>query len=703
MFPKNARYLLNQNHIFLVLIPLLILCVGILLLNTRGMAFLLSVDCKYAYLYNGLNMGNLRFNLGHIDHPGTPIQLVYALSSRIAHLFTGKGNPYTLDVVANSEKYIFITMYCLIVLNSLIIFMIGRLGFIFSRNIYMGLLSQGGILLSKWTALISYSSNPEMFSDGVLLLGVIALGYVKNKIPPNRLAFIFSVCCAFLLSLKITFGAFILIPLISIPKLKGKLLFILYLLVFYAIFAFPVVIQPEKYFNWLIRIVLHDGSYGTGEKTFLNADLFFLNLSSLWGSDFKIYFILNMFAIVTVILFVFTREKNSYQKKILTIIVSIVAANTILLFFVLKQYSTYYVLPSSGLSVFILIFIYLLLRSKYPQHIKPVYFRYFVILFLVVFTLKFILVSVNKHSSLKQGVSLRKQTLHKVMKFNKDTGMVKIIVPTYLGAPLPEYAHFFGVKWSGRDNEKFYCEQLNKIYPYSYIYKPDAPDFIFHWLGNTNFRDVFCLGKDVLLYIDGGEKVESLIFENLRKIGLSYDDFELYFDNRKTGERVFLYENRDSVQCIPTSEIHLTADFEFASLKEGKLFLSDSAHFTKFIHHRLSKKHVISGKTSLLMQSENNFTPLVRMKYHRGITLRVSAYIFPEKAPVISVIAPINHDGFYSASSSFKNINHNWKLTEHHYTLPEVTGIDSIAIYLWNIENTAFYVDNMEIIMESYE
>jgi hypothetical protein len=43
-------------------------------------------------------MGNLHFDVGHVDNPGTPLQLLVAIITRLTHLIAGK-DTYIEDIL----------------------------------------------------------------------------------------------------------------------------------------------------------------------------------------------------------------------------------------------------------------------------------------------------------------------------------------------------------------------------------------------------------------------------------------------------------------------------------------------------------------------------------------------------------------------------------------------------------------------------
>ncbi|MCG8698065.1 MAG: hypothetical protein MI922_08430 [Bacteroidales bacterium] len=693
----------KYRWITLVIIPLFIVGLSLVNKHVNKEVYINSVDCRYAYLYNGLNLGNGRFILGHIDHPGTPIQVVYAITSRITHQLTDSDKYYTQAVIENPEKYLSVAMYVLTLINGLFLFLTGFLCFKLLDNIYYALLIQGIVLTSGITFSISNYSNPEMFACTVLLIGVLALGYINNRLSDRKLTFYSSLAGSFLLSLKITFGAYLLVPLFLIPRLKNKLLYIFYTFFFYLAFAFPVTLQGRKYLQWLTDLITREGRYGTGDKVLFNAEKMAYNLKYLFTQfDFLLFFVLNAIGLILVIYVLKKEKKTGKERNIIKTISGILVANTALLIFVLKQFSPYYLLPSLYFGGILLVCMLMLGQEYLPQLITNKRVKYFTLIFIPVFIFRLGLYSKTELQEVKNEKLPYFETLSKVKPFERDTNFVKIIVPEYNGAALPQYAHHFGTIWSGKENEYFYHQFLKKTYPYSYIFDTKSPDFIYHWDNKVSFRDVFCLPKNKLLYIEGNQGRYRSVLKALNEIGLRESDFTLEYHNKSTNEYLLFMQN-DSVNCHPSKTIELLCQFEPQLINNGKCYFNDTSYYYDGFWFPLVPDHEVPGNHHVHFKPDMLYGPTLKIPYQPHMKISVDLKVTPANASLISVISPYQSSEFYNAKQNQLDLHETkWSFLSHNYTLPKVEGVDSVLIYTWNKNGEEVFIDDMKIVLEEF-
>ena len=76
-----------KRNFSIAIIPLLVVAWGIFTYLFFDPFYSKSSDPEFPYLINGLNCAILKFNyIGHIDHPGTPLQIFNGLVIRMTHL-----------------------------------------------------------------------------------------------------------------------------------------------------------------------------------------------------------------------------------------------------------------------------------------------------------------------------------------------------------------------------------------------------------------------------------------------------------------------------------------------------------------------------------------------------------------------------------------------------------------------------------------
>jgi hypothetical protein len=110
------------------IIPFASLLFALLLKSALGPYWLGSnSDPEYVYLLNSLNFAEGR-QPGHVDHPGTPLQIAGAFILRSFHFFRNH-SPLAEDVLKNPETYLRLMNGIFLFLAVLLIFLTGWFAF----------------------------------------------------------------------------------------------------------------------------------------------------------------------------------------------------------------------------------------------------------------------------------------------------------------------------------------------------------------------------------------------------------------------------------------------------------------------------------------------------------------------------------------------------------------------------------------------
>lgn len=97
----------------------IIFCVIYLIASPNPIRYYIkTVDPEYAYLFSGLNFSQLHFKIAHIDHPGTPLQLLICVIIWIMDLFSA--NKQGIDIVLDNPELICFTCFFILITGVLI-------------------------------------------------------------------------------------------------------------------------------------------------------------------------------------------------------------------------------------------------------------------------------------------------------------------------------------------------------------------------------------------------------------------------------------------------------------------------------------------------------------------------------------------------------------------------------------------------------
>lgn len=187
-----------------------------------------NADPDYVYLLNSLNIARLKLP-GHIDHPGTPVQVIGAFTLRATHFFSGKGKIVD-DVLARPEFYLHCIYAVFLGLNVVVVFLTGLLIWQASLRVELAMLFQVAPFLTIVPEqLLKISTEPILVVSCVLFTALVGRVFIKEDLASQKdnylLAFAF--LSALGMATKITFFPLMLVPLVLLRRWADKLYFLI--------------------------------------------------------------------------------------------------------------------------------------------------------------------------------------------------------------------------------------------------------------------------------------------------------------------------------------------------------------------------------------------------------------------------------------------------------------------------------------------
>ena len=174
----------------LCVIPLFIIAWGIVNILFYDTFSSRAIDPEYPYLFNGLNVAMLKFELiEHFDHPGTPFQVFCGLVIRITHTFTSIDPDIAKDVFKRPDYYLTSINLFLILLHSFLVLVVGWVGKKRDISTRALLIIQSSILFNFLLILIFCRVIPErwILITSILFI-IIYLQYGYNHRQPLKFA-----------------------------------------------------------------------------------------------------------------------------------------------------------------------------------------------------------------------------------------------------------------------------------------------------------------------------------------------------------------------------------------------------------------------------------------------------------------------------------------------------------------------------------
>lgn len=436
------------KKLVLIILPILLLVITLELKNHNGPYWVGSSDPEYAYLLNSLNLTQLK-EVGHIDHPGTPLQILGAVVIASAHL-GHNDEDLVIDVLKNPELYLNDISYTIVFLIVVSMFLVGLLTLLLTGSLMYALIIQMSPFLSVNLLLSMYHVSPEP----LLLLVELWFSYLllhtiypkDNNHSPNII--FLGIISGLLIATKINSTPLVVLPIIFLP-FKRKIKYLLVTFIAFIGFTLPIYKQYRLFFEWVYRLALNNGLYGTGASTIIYPQSFIQNIIIII-KDEK-FLSLSVFIIFVLLIILFKKRKKINVYKYLFGLLLLFCFEILL---VAKHFHMHYLIPALALIGLSLVIILSLVRIKLIKYITFIC----ILGFAVNTVYRALCDSRSSEERYKEATNINylvNSTYSHALKIN------------YYGSSSIEYALSFGNDFALNN----YGEQLSKIYPNSYIYE----------------------------------------------------------------------------------------------------------------------------------------------------------------------------------------------------------------------------------------
>jgi len=471
------------HYIILLVLPISFIIVSLICKTSAGEFYLNNqYDPSYVYLLNSLNLSQLNgYGVGRIVHPGTTVYEMGAIIIYFLHTISASNNDIVTEVFTKPEFYFSNISLVFIFMNSIALFILGIVSFKKLKNIYLALFLQFTPFFATTFYYWIINPSPEpLLTFTVLILLILIISYTADDDLKNRsiikYAIGFGLICGFGLATKISFFPLLIIPVILIKKISFKALFCLITLVVFIIFFLPVLPEsnPYRFLNWLKKLTLFSGKYGTGEKNFIDSSNFLKNLYTIFTKEI-VFSISYMLISITFLLQLIPKlrqkiKSNKYHK----LLIGIFAAMTIQIFIVSKHFEIHYLLPVNLLIITGMFIVNSIAFDLFPRLFKiNKYFNLSIILIVFIFiqTISFL----NSNSYITQ----RRDASHESIKYLVNNFKDYTIVSSY-GASSQAFALYLGALLGGAQKYNYYSI-LKNMFPNNYYYD----------ISSTNLENVY--------------------------------------------------------------------------------------------------------------------------------------------------------------------------------------------------------------------
>ncbi len=511
----------------LFVLPVSYFVLGYLYREATGYMFLRSVDPEYAYLFNGMLIGNLKLNIQYTDHPGTPAQCFIAIVSRMVHLFR-PGLLYTDDVLANSDFYLKAVMLAATIANTIVLFILGFVVQSLCRNSLTALFFQLAPFSHILTLSISARVIPETLMPAIVSLWLMAIAWLLYTDNPgkiyNKLSIIFGILIGLSVADKLTFLPFIIIPLIALPSWRFRLRYLIASVLSFMFFAFTIVLNFNNFKIWVRNLFMHSGRYGAGENNIVNFNEFGPNLKLLINNSPFLFYLTIALLAVSLSLFFIYKTKRSELKIPFRIAVGTALSVMLGFMFTAKHFAFHYMVPFMLFTALMIYLVVRMLNQTLLKNAKPLWPVFLLMASGACLIISTLTDSVNGIGNIN-SISDTKMRAYQNIKPYLNERADKIIVPSYYGCSAIEYSMMFGMQTIGKYKE-YLVGNVNAMFPDTYLFLPWSKSF-YQWHSLVKPEDFIKSNHEYLLFVaDFSDQQLNLVIDSM-KVNLEGTNFNL--------------------------------------------------------------------------------------------------------------------------------------------------------------------------------
>ncbi|SHF73852.1 hypothetical protein SAMN05444274_10872 [Mariniphaga anaerophila] len=678
---KLAKYL----RYCILLIPVVFLWGGFHITHAKY-----GNDPNYVYLANATAICDGQ-SVGYIDHPGTTVMQIGALTISFKHLFS---NPENVDLVTNvlknPLKFMDAIQYVLVVLNSLVLLLLGWIAYKKTRSLWAALLLQATTLISAntldhiWTKV-----EPEPLLFFITCIYVITILYFtasENK-SSYKFVFLFALITGFGLATKATFLPLVLFPLILFKGVKKKMIFSGSTVLSFLLFIIPAIPEYKHMYFWFRNLINRTGKYGHGEKGLIDFSSYFHNMLEIFKNN-PIFFVVTVIGVLSVVLYYIKRAESKKLNKDnsdVRILIGLVASSILGVLIVSKHYivhPNHYLIPVLLLTGITILFILKVLTI--PQKIVLPVMTISLLLFL----------SFRQPGKIEYADYGYKIT-------NEEIDSTELMLTKNYADYTRIYYYPYSLnKFSALNFGDVYTKNkmlpyLKELYPNTYFYNSHY-DFFQHWNAEILLEDIIQLNSSKIILV-GGPMDEKLAEEMTEK------GFPLKKIYKGRIQAVYELDTLAYQQIARKKTTEEIASCGFETVDKNQTF---SGLNNELFGSALSRTNEVakSGQYSIKMDSNTEFAMEYLMdSLKRDELYEVKIWRKSDNNSARLVIGSTAPNVFYKSQNDYiTSSGDGWDLLRINFQVTSEMEKTSLKVYLWNKDKKQAYFDDLSIERVSY-
>lgn len=646
------------------------------------------IDPVYANLMNGLTFALGSNDIGHVDHPGTPLQLFIALLIKIIGWFHNPGDLAT-DVLTHPEYYLRIISVTLIIINCIVIGLLGKYAYKKLGNIQLAVAIQLVPLFVAQTI----NFMPVIACETVVTFLSIAIAvdiivYDSQKEESTKLVLLIATLSALAVATKISVLVILIVPFFVIEKARSKAIYLGATLLLILLFVSPVLGKLGIFTNFLGKMATHTGQYGLGEAKMFDGTIFLHSLKMMFVKEFTFTLHVLLLPVGWVII-----VKKGISGMLKRIYIAISVATIFQMAVVARHYSFHYLMPLFALCMplhgYFWIRFFQQKISKVPNRIVSL-----VVLLLVAGVFIRLVVKNNFQKGIVNSVDKTTQMVQKELK-----GKYIIMTEYNNDTAFPEPALRFGLSYTGGGMRSRYVPILAAAYPGNYLW--NSREGFTDWKGSYLASDLFMAEQKIYIYANTGscEFSREKINEMIQQTEMSdFVTLKFVYQNENMGEVIALaIIDHNKLTDYYQSSVSIETDME-AVTTDGEFIKSNNPEYTFRGAALLSDRFARSGKKSILLTASNPYALDFSIPISMGTHYKIECWQKSNgQKQALVVAAASKSELFYQTSAEKVNPSSDWGRAELNVTIPKNYAEPTIHFYLWNTSQDSIWVDDFHL------
>jgi len=681
---------MGRSNLVFAVVPVLLLCYMLFRISEIHFFYQVWYDPVYAYLMNGLTFALGSNDIGHTDHPGTPLQIFIALLITIIGWIRGT-NDLATDVLTHPESYLRIISLVLIVINCTLLWMLGLFAFKNLKNWAQAVAVQ--LLPTLTFQLINFL--PVVACESVLTLSSIAIAaciilYDSREEKQIRFVVAIALLSALSVATKISSLSILIVPFFFFEKIKSKTIYLLLSLAFILLFISPLISKLGNFTGFMGKLATHTGKYGSGEAELFNVTIFFQSIKQMLIQELPFTLHLLLLPVGWIVI-----SRQNIRGSLRRLYIGITLATVFQVIVVARHYGFHYLMPVFALFMPLHGYFWIqVFREKIGAVSPRIVSMIVTLLVLGVFTR---LIVMNKF---EKGITNPVEQTAQAIK-SEWKGKYIILSDYNNGGAFVHPALKFGYSYSGNSMKKRYAGILATAYPGNYLW--NSRDGLTDWKGNYLSSDVFSVNSQIYIYANTGncEGSMSKITDMIDQVGISkFVNLSKVYQNDKTGEAIAL-ARIDTAQIKRDNKPTLVIETSMEELSsDGESIRSNNDAYLFRGGKLLSSRYARSGKSSILLTTSNQFGLNFSIPVSRGKRFKIEFWqrSSDEKHALI-VASASRSEIFYKTSNQGTNIPGEWTRSELNVSLPTSYAEPSLQFYLWNPASDSVWVDDFRVMV----